>query len=219
MTSARAAETRATTGWPRVGFRPSSRSRVRIAVGALMSLVAVGVVLFVFSTTDKRVAVLQAVHDLPAGSQVQPADVRSIEVSVDPSLAVVAATDLGAVVGQYTKVRIVSGGLLSTALLQPAPLVTAGAAIVAVTVPPGELPSGLRERSRVEVVIPADTDQPAPAPVRARVVGLPSTPDATTGAMSVSLEVAIADAVVVANARKPRVVLLDPGADPAEVVP
>lgn len=219
MASARAAETRPTTGWPRTGFRPSSRSRVRIAVGALMSLVAVGVVLLVFSTTDRRVAVLQAVHDLPAGSQLQASDVRSIEVSVDPSLAVVAASDVTTVVGHYAKVRIVSGGLLAAGLLQPAPLVSPGAAIVAITVPPGELPSGLRERSRVEVVIPAEADQVAPPPVVGRVVALPSTPDATTGVMSVSLEVGSDDAVVVANARKPRVVLLEPGMDPAEVTP
>ena len=219
MTSARAAEARPTTGWPRAGFRPSSRSRVRIAAGALLSLVAVGVVLLVFSTTDKRVAVLQAVRDLPAGSQLQAADLRSIEVSVEPSLAVVAASDIASVVGQYTKVRIVSGGLVSTGLLQAAPLVTPGTAIVAVTVPPGELPAGVRERSRVEVVVPAETDQPAPTPVVGRVVGLPSTPDATTGAMSVSLEVATGDAVVVANAHKPRLVLLDPGSDPVEARP
>jgi hypothetical protein len=84
-------------------------------------------------------------------------------------------------------------------------------------VPAGELPSGLRERSRVEVVIPAEADQPAPPPVVGRVVGLPSAPDATTGALSLSLEVSPDDAIVVAGARKPRVVLLDPGSDPAEV--
>ena len=92
-----------------------------------MSLAAVGVVLLVFSTADKRVAVLQVTHDLPAGTQVRSEDLRSIELSTDPSLAVVAVADLGAVVGQYTKVRIVAGGLLATNLLQPIPLVAPGA--------------------------------------------------------------------------------------------
>jgi hypothetical protein len=185
----------------------------------MLSLVAVGVVLFVFSTTDKRVAVLQVVRDIPAGSQLNAADVRSIELSTDPSLAVVKASDLAAVVGRYAKVRIVTGGLVSTSLLQAAPLVTPGAAVVAVTVPAGELPAGLRERSRVQVVIPPRGEDAQPAPVFGRVVGLPSAPDSTTGQMSVSLEVAAADAVVVAGADKVRVVLLDPGVDPAEVTP
>ena len=142
-------------GSTRSGFRPSSRSRARIAVGSLLSLVAVGVVLLVFSTADRRVAVLQVVRDLPAGARLGAADVRSIELSADPSLAVVKATDIATVIGQYTKVRIVTGGLLASGLLQAGSLVAPGSAVVAVTIPAGELPAGLRERSQVEIVIPA----------------------------------------------------------------
>jgi len=58
------------------GFRPSSRSRLRIAVGAILSMIAVGVVLLVFASADKRVAVLQVVRDLPAGTQLTADDVR-----------------------------------------------------------------------------------------------------------------------------------------------
>jgi hypothetical protein len=190
---------------------------VRIAVGTLMSLVAVGVVLLVFSTTDKRVAVLQVVRDLPAGSQLRAEDLRSIELTTDPSLAVVGVADLGVVVGQYTKVRIVSGGLLASGLLQPMPLVAPGGAVVAVTVPSGELPVGLRERSQVQIVMPPDGDEVGRGPVVGRVVGLPLEPDSTTGLMSLSLELAAADAVTVASAESVRVVLLDPGVDPAGV--
>ena len=201
------------------GFRPSSRSRVRIAVGTLLSLIAVGVVLLVFSTADKRVPVLQVVRDLPAGAQITAADLRSIELSTDPSLAVVKASDVVSVVGKYAKVRIVTGGLLAAGLLQTAPLVASGASVVAVTVPVGELPAGLRERSRVQIVFPASGGATAPLPVFGRVVGLPTEPDSVTGQMSVSLEVASADAVTVATAAKVRVVLLDPGIDPASSPP
>ena len=212
--SARTAGTRASTGMPRTGFRPSSRSRLRVAIGTLLSLVAVGVVLLVFSTVDKRVAVLQVIHDLPAGAELTAADLRSIELSTDPSLAVVKVTDVASVVGQYTRVRIVTGGLLAAGLLQPTPLVAPGSAVVAVTVPSGELPAGLRERSQVQVVLLANggTDV-APPPVVGRVVGLPISPDSVTGQISISLEVASADAVAVASATRVRVVLLDPGTD------
>ena len=110
----------------RNGFRPSSRSRMRIAIGTLLSLTAVGIVLLVFSTADRRVAVLQVVRDLPAGSQIGAEDVRSIELSVDPSLAVVKTIDLASVIGEFTKVSIVGGGLLAPGLLQSKPLVAAG---------------------------------------------------------------------------------------------
>src|SRR4051812_24497213 len=128
---------------PQGGFRPSSRSRMRIAVGAILSMIAVGIVLLVFASADKRVAVLQVVRDLPAGTQLTADDVRSIDLSTDPSLAVVRTVDLAGVIGQYTKVRIVSGGLLATGLLQGRPLVAPGSAVVAVTVPAGGSSAGV----------------------------------------------------------------------------
>ncbi|MEP7111906.1 MAG: SAF domain-containing protein [Ilumatobacteraceae bacterium] len=175
-------------------------------------MVAVGVVLLVFSTADRRVAVLQVVRDLPAGTELTAADVRSIDLSTDPSLAVVDAADISSIVGRYTKVRIVGGGLLAPGLLQAGPLVAPGSAVVAVTIPSGELPSGLRERSRVQIVIPTPGVTPPPA-VFGRVVGLPEAPDSVTGQLSVSFEVSADDAVAVANANRVRVVLLDPGLD------
>jgi len=191
-----------------------------MAIGALLSVVAVGAVLLVFSTVDRRVAVLQVVHDIPAGTQLSAGDVRSVELTADPSLAVVKAVDIATVVGQYAKVRIVSGGLLATGLLQPGPLVTPGSAVVAVTVPAGELPSGLREQSQVQVVLLADGDLAGVAtPIAGRVVGLPTAPDAVSGQLSVSLEVAVADAVSVAGAPRVRVVLLDPTQNTAGVSP
>ena len=168
---------------------------------------------------DRRVGVLQVVRDLPAGSQIGAQDVRSIELSTDPSLAVVKTVDLAGVVGQYTKVRVVAGGLLALGLLQSQPLVAPGSAVVAVTIPSGELPTGLRERSQVQIVIPAVGDDVQVAPVLGRVVGLPAAPDSVTGQMSVSFEVSVADAVTVASATRVRVVLLDPGADPAGIAP
>lgn len=219
MNTTRAEPLQTTVVAPRSGFRPSSRSRMRIAIGTLLSLTAVGVVLLVFSTADRRVAVLQVVRDLPAGSQVGAADVRSIELSTDPSLAVVKTVDLAGVIGQYTKVRIVTGGLLAPGLLQSQPLVALGSAVVAVTIPSGEVPAGLRERSQVQIVIPVVGDEAQVAPVVGRVVGLPAAPDAVTGQMSVSFEVAVADAVTVASATRVRVVLLDPGVDPAGIAP
>ena len=203
----------------RPGFRPSSRSRARIAVGTVLLLVAVGAVLLVYATADKRVAVLQVVRDLPAGAQIGAADVRTIELSTDPSLAVIKATDIAGVVGQYTKVRIVTGGLLAAGLLQPEALVAPGSAVVAVTIPSGELPAGLRERSHVQIVIPAIGGGAPSLPVVGRVVGLPEAPDAVTGQLSISFEVTAADAVVVAGANRVRVVLLDPGVDPSGVAP
>jgi hypothetical protein len=51
------------------------------------------------------------------------------------------------------------------------------------------------------------------------VVGLPAAPDSVTGQMSVSIELAAADAITVASVGKVRVVLLEPGLDSAGTSP
>jgi hypothetical protein len=202
-----------------LAFRPSSRSRVRIAVGALVAISAIAVMLLIFSTADKRIPVLQLVRDVPAGQQLTGADLRTIELSADPTLAVVRASDIGSVVGGYARVRMISGSLLAVPMLQRTPLVAAGSAVVAVTIAAGELPAGLRERSRVQLVFPRTSSQSAdalaPEPVAGRVVGLPTAPDSSSGKLSVSVEVGAADAVTVAQAPVVRIVLLDPGVDAA----
>ncbi|HQV56441.1 MAG TPA: SAF domain-containing protein [Ilumatobacteraceae bacterium] len=206
-------------GTSRRGFRPSARSRARIAAGILLSLVAIGALLMIFATLDKRVPVLQVTRDVPAGSRLSADDLRVIEVSADSSLALVDAADLDAVVGMYAKVRMVSGALLALPALQGNPLVAAGSSVLAITVPAGELPIGLRERSQVQLVIPppagAASDATVAEPVVARVVGLPSTLDSVTGTMSLSVEVAVGDGPRLAAAKNVRVVLLDPGSDAA----
>lgn len=201
-----------------VGFRPSSRSRIRILAGTLLSLFAIGAILMIFSTANKRVPVLQLVRDIPAGQQLTADDVRTVELSVDPSLEVVPAGDVGAVIGQYASVRMVAGALLQRPNLQSNSLVAPGAAVVAVVLPQGALPVGLVERSDVQLVFPIDAgavdSAGAPAPVSGRVVGLPGTADPVTGEVSVSVEVPVEAAATVAAAAKVRLVLLAPGSAP-----
>jgi hypothetical protein len=192
---------------------------VRIAVGALLAVVAIGAMLLIFAAADRRAAVLQLVHDVPAGQQITSVDVRSIEVSADPTLAVVRTDALGSVVGRYARVRMVSGSLLTIGMLQSVPLVGPGAAVVAITIPTGELPAGLRERSSVQLVFPlvkgTDGVAVAPAPVNGRIIGLPTAPDSVSGRLALSVETSATEAVAVAQASSVRVVLLDPGVDPA----
>ena len=197
------------------GFRPSSRSRARILAGVVLAAVSVLVILVVFSTVDKRSPVLQLVRDVPAGEMITATDFRVVEVSVDSSVAVVSSSLLTTVVGEYAKVRLASGALLTLGVLQHDPLVGAGSSVVAVTVGAGELPAGVRERSRVSIVFPPVQGQVVPVPVVGRVVGLPKAADSLTGQLTVSIEVSAADGVTVASASKVRLVLLDPGVDSA----
>jgi hypothetical protein len=144
-----------------------------------------------------------------------------VKVSVDADVRTVSSESMPIVVGQYAKVRLVAGSLIVTEALQPTPLVAPDSALVAITVPAGQVPIGLRERSHVGVVVAAEGSgggggtAATPATVDGRVVGLPSPVQSSTGQVALTLEVGAADATVVATAAAVRLVLLDPGIDPA----
>lgn len=205
----------------RKGFRPASRRRTQILVGVILAAAAVGGNVAIYSSLDSRSPVLQVVRDVPAGAMVTADDLRQVDVAVDGSVRVVDASDLGRVVGQYARVRIVSGSLVVVEALQPDPLVGADSAIVAVSVVDGALPQGLRERSRVRLVIPPLRSDPEAeiVVVDGRVVGLPVTASSATGRVVVSVEVESALAPVVAAADDARIVLVHPEIDPAQAGP
>ena len=189
--------------------RISSRARGRLALGALIVVIGVLINLAIYRSVDDKSPELQLSRDVPAGQQISADDFRTVEIGADGAFRSVPSSDLNAVVGSYAKVRLIAGTLLAREALQAGPLVAPGASGVAVTVPAGEVPIGLRERSRVSVVIVA-SDRTSTS-VNGTVVGLPSQAG-SSGQVSVSIELAAGDAGAVAAAEKVRLVLLDPGA-------
>jgi hypothetical protein len=189
--------------------RISSRARGRLALGALVVVIGVLINLAIYRGVDDKSPVLQLNRDVPAGQQISANDFLTVEIGADGAFRSVPSSDLNAVVGSYAKVRLIAGTLLAREALQAGPLVAPGASVVAVTVPSGEVPIGLRERSPVSVVIVA-SDRTATS-VNGTVVGLPSQAG-SSGQVSVSIELAAGDASAVAAAEKIRLVLLDPGA-------
>jgi hypothetical protein len=207
---------------PARGFRPASRRRARVAGGVALIAVAIGGNVLVYSSLDDREPVLQLVRDVPAGEQLTGDDVRPIDVDADDTLLAVPAGRLSTIVGQYAKVRLVAGSLVVTESLQGTPLVSSGAAVVAIQVPDGALPVGLRERSAVELVVPVVGDSSTAAPptiVSGRVVGLPTAPTTATGTLSLSVEVPAELAATVVASDDVRVVLVQPGIDGAYAEP
>ena len=194
---------------PKALTRVGSRARGRLALGALVVAIGVLINVAIYRGVNDKAPVLQLNRDVPAGQQISAADFGTVEIGSDGSFRSVPSGDLNGVIGSYAKVRLIAGTLLAREALQAGPLVAAGASVVAVTVAAGEVPIGVRERSRVSVVIVA-SDRTSTA-VQGLVVGLPS-PAGSSGLVSVSIELVAADAVAVASAAKVRLVLLDPGA-------
>lgn len=204
---------------PELRFRPSGRRRNRIAAGVALAALAVGGNVWAYNQIDDSAPVVQVVRDVPAGTQITADMLRTVDVDVDATVNVVAGDRLDAVVGTYAKVRMVSGALVTAESLQSDPLVGPDSAVVAIQVPDGSLPSGLRERSPVQLVIPAQpsSGSPGAAPdvIDARVVGLPVETTSALGELSLSVELAAQDAPSVAAADVVRIVLTEPAADPA----
>jgi hypothetical protein len=195
------------------GFRPIPRRRARLAAGLALACVAVGGNVLVYSSLGDKIDVVQLTTDVRAGQQLTAAQVRLVEVDLDPTVPTVGAADVTAVVGQYARVHLAAGTLLASELVQHRPLVSPGTSVVAIEVTDARVPAGVRERSRVGLVVVA-ADGSAPFTTEGRVVyDGASVHDGESPVLSV--EVRAADAVAVASATDVRIVLLDPGVDPA----
>ena len=194
---------------PTSRLRATSRTRNRAAAGLLVALLGVLVNLAVYRGLNDKTPVLQLARDVPAGAQITVDDFRVVKVGADGPFRAVASTNLASIVGSYAKVRLVAGTLLAQESLQRTPLVAPGAAVVAVVVSAGEVPIGLRERSRVEIVLTAPDR--TTTTLEGLTVGLPGSPTgASVNQISISVEVSAADAARMAGAERVRLVLLEP---------
>jgi hypothetical protein len=205
----------ATTGGEPRGFRPASRRRARVAGGAALAALAIGGNVFVYASLDDTTEVLQVVRNVRAGEVITEGDLRVVDVDLDPTVPAVAADEIGLVVNRYARVYIASGSLMVQQLVQPSPLVTPGASVVAVEIRPTRVPSGLRERSQVMLVVVSGSGDDEAFVTTGRVVARGDDADNVTGVFGLSVEVPEADAAMVAAGDDVRVVVLDPGVDSA----
>jgi hypothetical protein len=195
------------------GFRPSARRRNRIAAGIALGAAAIGGNVLVYSSLDDTTTAVQAVDNIPAGSQVTADMFRVVEVDVDPSVPTVTEEQLPLLIGQYSRVRIVSGSLVVGLTFQAEPIVQANKAIIAIEIDQDLVPIGTRERSNLQLVTLDDDDIPQTVPGRALA---PPTPSGSgQGTVSMSIEVDTAQAAALAAAEIVRLVLLPPEPDTA----
>jgi hypothetical protein len=125
----------------------------RMAVGILLVLASVVVGAKVFSSADSTTSVWAASHDLPAGSRIERADLRSVQVKLADGKQYVSA--VGAVPVGYVLTRPVGSGELlpSKAFVDPAKSNDPALARREVTVPVRQdhWPADLRADELVDV--------------------------------------------------------------------
>ncbi len=201
------------------GFRSATVSRSRLLVGCAFIACAVAANFVVYASSTTTTAVVQLVRDVPAGAQLSIDDVRIVEIgAVDPSINVVGPENLTSMVGEFAVGRITAGTLLVRSATQPDPIVNLGHAVVSVDIPSARVPHGLRERSRVELVLApddrasvvmSDEDDAPPTVILPAIVTAPPRPVSSVGdAVAISFEVLADDAHLVVTHRDPGIVLL-----------
>lgn len=193
------------------GFRPSARRRNRIAAGIALAAGAIGGNLAVYASLDDTTTAVQAVDNIPAGTQVSADMFRVVDVDVDPTVPTVSADQLPLLIGQYARIRIVSGSLVVGIAFQDQALVAPDKAIVAIEIDQDLVPLGVRERSNLQLVTLGTDDTPLTVPGRSLAPPAPSA--SGSGTVSISVEVDTTQAAALATADVVRVVLLPPEAD------
>ena len=217
LPSARTATSSVASTVRRGSSRVSRRSVMLSCGGALVVVLGLLISVAHARSSDARRLVLVVSHDLPAGARLSDSDLAVSRVATDGAVAVLPASQRAAMVGQFLRVRLLAGQLMASGFVQPTPLVSAGKVVVALPVTAVQLPWGLHELSKVELIVTPTAGSTGGAAVpfttEAVVVRYPQfgKDGASTAALSVEVDPASAPPLVAAG-RNVAVVLLDPAA-------
>lgn len=190
---------------------PQVQRQRRLGMAAFATLLIVGfgalAGALVLRSGD-RVSVVTVVQPVPAGAQLERADLGVTDVAVD-GIPTVPAAQLASLVGQFATVPLISGTLLSPVAFSQEALPDRGQAVVGLQLAAGQLPSdGLRSGDVVRVVLVADNPSGAALAARSLVLVerarvLQTTSDAVNGgtAVTVLVDEAEATGLTIAAAR------------------
>jgi hypothetical protein len=209
---------------PRSGLRVRRLRPVRALAGSLLVVASVVALVTLYTRIGDRREVLAVTRTVLAGEQITDADLKAVSISSDDSFPAVAARDRELLVGQYAKVRLVQDSLLVADSVQPEPLVDPERVLMSVPVELSGVPTGLREGSRLVLIVTPPSTGAGPAPatlVEATVAAVPrnlgelvGSDGTSTGSSTValSIEVPPSAAAIVGQAEEVAVGVLDPSA-------
>jgi SAF domain len=206
----------------RAGLRVRPQRTARALFGLLLVAVCVVAVLVIYTRIGDRSEVLAVNRTVLAGEQLADADLRVVSISADESFASVPASARASLVGQYAKVRLVEGALLVTDSLQTRPLVDPSKVLMSVPVPLSGIPTGLREGSRLVLIVTQTSavGESPPALIEATVAAVPRNlgelvsgggeSGGSPSTVALSVEVDPSAAVTIGPAEKVAVAVLAP---------
>jgi len=182
---------------------PKLRRRPALVAGAIAAI-CLGALLaaWAWTATTNTQEVLVARLSIERGSVIEADDLARVQLSADPALKPVPASEFDQVVGQRAALDIAEGGMLTPGSFSSAVVPAEGESVVGVALTPAQAPGlALQNGDHVRIVVtPAQgEDPPAGAPLfnDAEVVGVHV--DDETGQTVVDLLVPRADAAVLAT--------------------
>ncbi len=195
----------------RVAPAKRQRSLPLVAVGVLL-VVGFGLAAAVVQMrTAHRTAVLAVSRPVAIGQQIQPTDLSTVRISVDPALRPVRATEISSVVGHSAAVQLVPGSLVTQGAVADSSRLQKGKVVVGLALKPGQLPAGtLRVGDQVLLISTGASsksangdsaaDQGTVLVRQATVYGLGSAARSADSSSTISIVVDEADAPAVAAA-------------------
>ncbi|MFE5565061.1 SAF domain-containing protein [Amycolatopsis japonica] len=121
--------------------------------GLLLVVLCVGGAVWWTTSIQDRVPVLALAKPVPLGHVLTPADLRSIDVSAAPGVALIPADRAASVLGRPMATRLGAGALLTPDAVGAAAIPAEGRAVVAVGVKPGQFPPEVAAGAPVTVVV------------------------------------------------------------------
>jgi hypothetical protein len=158
------------------GLRVRPYRPMRALVGAMIVVASVIAALAIYTKVGDRNEVLAVRNGVLAGELITDENLQVVSISSDDSFPSIPAAQRALVVGQYARVRLAAGALLVTDAIQTEELVNPDRVRINVVVPVGLVPVGLREQSRVTLVVTAPqagSTREAPVLVEAIVLAVP----------------------------------------------
>lgn len=138
-------------------LRTRSRRGGMVAGGVLLVLVCGVLAGVLYVRAGGKVSVIVTARSVPVGQVIERADLTTAQIASD-SIPAYAGAHMSEVVGKTTTVGLVTGEIVSPAMLSTGSGLPAGSAVVGVAVKPGQLPaSGLNPGDVVMVVLLSPT--------------------------------------------------------------
>lgn len=183
------------------GLRMRPYRPMRALVGALLVVASVVIAIAIYTKVGDRTDYLALDRSVLAGEQISDDDLRVVSLSTDDDLNAVPASARATVIGQYARYRLRVGSLIGSEDVQATPLVTPGRALMSIAVVASDVPPGVREQSRVALVVSprhsGGGDPPPPVRIDATVTAIPLNiaelrlaPDANRITATIAVEVA-----------------------------